>query len=42
MQLQDISGDDKEGKDDPKVNGKDEEVHAITAPVEDNTKADDK
>lgn len=40
--LQDISGDDKEGKDDPKVNGKDEEVHAIATPVEDNAKADDK
>ncbi|KAH9683424.1 Uveal autoantigen with coiled-coil/ankyrin [Citrus sinensis] len=40
--LQDFSGDDKERKDDPNINGKDEEVHAIATPVEDNAKADDK
>ncbi|KAL9410333.1 hypothetical protein AB3S75_044153 [Citrus x aurantiifolia] len=40
--LGDFSGDDKERKDDPNINGKDEEVHAIATPVEDNAKADDK
>ncbi|KAL9407816.1 hypothetical protein AB3S75_046373 [Citrus x aurantiifolia] len=40
--LGDFSGDDKERIDDPNINGKDEEVHAIGTPVEDNAKADDK